>query len=197
MIDVYLDSNILIGGADRNEHIILKQLSNEGKIALYFSDHTDLELHGRVFPLLRNKDEVLREYEKSIPNNILIQKVSDASSKYEDAKQLEKKDRLFWKDVKLLKTNSRFSRLWTMIQFSPDIYGLLIGELNFIENLLNFGINDYDAFHLTQAYYGKIDYFLTWDKDLIHKSKELIDINKLKIITPKEFIESKIFYNNS
>jgi len=55
--------------------------------------------------------------------------------------------------------------------------------ISFAEKLLSQGIKLYDALHLSCAYYGGCDYFLTVDKHLLKKS-----LAEIRICNPIDFI---------
>jgi predicted nucleic acid-binding protein len=195
MISVYLDTNILILGSKKEEHNILKRLSQDGKIYLYSSDQCNLELHGKVFPSLRKKDEALKIYNNFMPtgdknlDETIINYVNATTAEYYENRKKEEKEKEFWQDVNLLPINSPFGRLWSMASFSPVINSLIQKNFNEVDKLLKYGIEGYDAFHLIQAFSGGIKNFLTWDRSLIKKMNKIRLLGDLQVLTPKNFLE--------
>ncbi|MFA6190123.1 MAG: hypothetical protein WC711_01235 [Candidatus Staskawiczbacteria bacterium] len=195
MKKVYLDSNILILGAERKEHEIVKNLSKDGVLILYISDHATVELHGKVFPLLREKDIALRIYDKLLPtgsqqiDQIVIDFVNKKRIAYENARKDEAEEWSYWKGVHLMPVSSKFAALWATSPYDSRISFYIQDELNLLEILINSGIDGKDSLHIVQAICGNIDYFLTWDKPLIKRIKKIEWLRDFKIMTPDEFLK--------
>lgn len=198
MSRVYLDSNIIILGHKKKEHENLKNLLKEEKITLYISDHVDIELHGKVFQKLKEKEDALKIYDTFLPtgnkeiDKAIINNVKEKKDSYYKAREDEKNDRFFWKETHLMPVNSRFAGLWAVGAFDPYLNSFIQDELQKVGILMNCGVGGKDALHIIQAYCADIDYFLTWDKPLIKKIQKITWLNNLKIMTPNDFLKIKI-----
>lgn len=183
IISVYLDTNILIQGAKRPEHHKLIKLSEESKIRLFFSIKNDLEMHGKVLPLRRKKDMLS-------PLTTDFDSFKNAIKDYEDALHAEEQDWNFWKQAKLMRTLSTFNGLLASGPFAMQVD--MKGELGLWEELVEkYKIGNGDAVHLMHAHSASLNYFLTWDKSLINKTKNIKWLN-CNACTPKELLKKII-----
>lgn len=195
MDKVYLDSNIIILGARKNEHEALKKLSEDGKIILYISDHVNIELHGRVLSRLKEKDAALRIYDMLLPtgnfkiDQIVMDFVNKKRDAYEASRKDEENDRFFWEGTTLMPVKSMFAALWAVGAFDSSLNSFIDSDLIKVEALMNNGIKGKDALHITQAHCSNMDYFLTWDKGIIKKAPKISWLKNLKVMTPEDFIK--------
>lgn len=195
----YLDANILIGGSKRPEHEKLIELSKDGKLRLYYSDHGTLEVHGKVFPKYRQKNLAGLLYRKMESQmlgnpelaNAVIQLNNAADKEYKDARQAEEDEQKFWVKSGMIPVSSTFTGLMTMGGLN---FGLIQAvdvkkELPLLDELImKYGISDKDAIHIMYAHSASLDYFLTWDSKLINKAAK-VDWLRPRAMTPISYLE--------
>ncbi len=198
---VYLDTNILIMGSEKDEHKKIKEKSKQGDIILYISSLNNIEQHGKVFPKLRKKDAALRLYKNlgsaMIGNRELTERVitftNEVIKEYEKERRKEEIEKEFWKDVKLFPVNlkSKFETLFFLGAFDPSLNSLISDELSFLNELLTkYNIKGGDALHIMNTHTGNMDCLLTWDEKLIKKTKK-VDYLEFEVLTPEEFLVKK------
>jgi predicted nucleic acid-binding protein len=175
IINVYLDTNIIIKGSASKENHVLIELFKKGKIKLFVSQKVTMERRERSSRQQDRIDQLLRN-EKSLGADIFSKLFKEAVNERERFKNLEKAELIFWMQVRPENAKSTFAGLILFGQVGPDLIELLDikNERKLLGELLDLHkISDADAFHLMEAHSAEMDYFLTWDKKLIIKASQV------------------------
>ncbi len=188
-MQVCLDSNVFILGERSPENIKLIDLTEKGIVKLFISEKVSMERQTRSHRLQDDIGQLIRE-EKKYSQEDFIRVYKAARDRKEKQKKSEEEELNFWRRVKPERTHSTFNGLIWM-GFLGEAYinqidikkeRLLYGQL-----LDKFHISSPDAFQLMEAHSAGMDYFLTWDKRLISKAKNIIWL-KPKVMDPKIFV---------
>lgn len=194
---VYLDTNIIILGPNSNENHTLVEISKMGKIKLFVSEKVTMERRERSFRQGEIIDKMIGK-EKALGEEKFLKVFNEAIKEKERLKKLEKDEIKFWMQVRPENVKSTFRGLTWLGLLGADFIELfdtknertLLGEL-----LTTYNIAEADAFHIMEAHSAEMDFFLTWDGNLIKKAKRISWL-KPKILTPKVFIKNYILQNN-
>lgn len=191
---IYLDTMITIKGPDYPEHHKLIQLSKEGLAKFFVSQKTTLERRARSTKQREKIDEILREKD-SVSKEEFMKTYSKAINQEKKLRDIEKKEVKFWMPARPETAKSTFTSLTWIGLFGSDLITIydIEKEIPLFNELLTFyNISEPDAFHLMEAHSANMDYFLTWDVNLIKKSSRVKWL-KPKVLTPKELLEKVNF----
>jgi predicted nucleic acid-binding protein len=187
VITVYLDTNIIIRGSASKENQGLIELSKKGKIKLLVSLKVTMERRERSSRQQDRIEKLLRQG-KEIFQKLFI----EASNEKERLKNIEKEEVKFWMQVRPENVKSTFTGLTSVGLLGPKFIELLDikNERTLLGELLDcHKISNPDAFHLMEAHSAEMDYFLTWDRKLINKSRQVAWL-KPKVMTPSDFMKN-------
>ena len=183
---IYLDTMITIKGPEYPEHHKLIQLSKEGLAKFFVSQKTTLERRARSTKQREKIDEILRK-EDSVSKEEFTKIYSKAIDQEKKLRDIEKKEVKFWMQAKPETAISTFTAL-TSLGLNGYVYDIK-NEIPLFRDLLTVhNISESDGFHLMEAHSANMDYFLTWDVNLIKKSSRVKWL-KPKVLTPKELLE--------
>jgi predicted nucleic acid-binding protein len=191
VITVYLDTNIIIRGSASKENQGLIELSKKGKIKLLVSLKVTMERRERSSRQQDRIEKLLRQ-EKALGKEIFQKLFIEASNEKERLKNIEKEEVKFWMQVRPENVKSTFTGLTSVGLLGPKFIELLDikNERTLLGELLDcHKISNPDAFHLMEAHSAEMDYFLTWDRKLINKSRQVAWL-KPKVMTPSDFMKN-------
>ncbi len=179
MDKVYLDTNVLIEGPRRSQHIKLVELSRQEKIQLFYSVKNDVEMGGKIIAASKKRSSIsLFDYDS----------FSQAQQDYKHAIKSEELEWDFWEPAKLIRTRDSFNAIIDSSYLAPLID--FKGELKLWGELIEeHKVSPSDAVHLMHVHSGKLDYLLTWDDKLIKKSKNVKWLNPT-VCTPEKYLNS-------
>jgi len=188
---VYLDTNIFIGGAKRPEHHILKDFAIKGRLRLLIGPEGSREIRQQISGLRDKRHKIL------VPEGKYTFKESAGllNAIDDEIKSLKKQigsELLFWKDAKPETPNNTFegimATLWTAgLEVASAID--FKGEIGLVSSLQrDFNIKVTDVFHLMHAHSARLNYFLSWDRQLINRAKKVHWLIP-RVMTPSEFLK--------
>ena len=112
----------------------------------------------------------------------------------EQIEENDKKEWKFWQEVNFESADDcSFSKLvdYSLNKTEEEILKFdNKGEYQLLDELkMKFKIKDKDSINIMVAHSANMDYFLTWDNDLIKKTKQVLWL-KPKVATPFDFIQT-------
>lgn len=98
---------------------------------------------------------------------------------------------LVWSDILEYENSKnpfeeRSKRIVKWKTIAKDIIKSTTDVIDRAKSIMQFGIKSKDALHISSAIFAKADYFITTDKCIIRKSKQIKDI---RVINPIDFIK--------
>jgi len=172
-MNIFLDTNIIIEAGARKEHHDLIALAKKGIINLFIS----LDILGE-----QKYRQLLWFYNKN------------SLGKLEQIEENDKKEWKFWQEVNFESADDcSFSKLvdYSLNKTEEEILKFdNKGEYQLLDELkMKFKIKDKDSINIMVAHSANMDYFLTWDNDLIKKTKQVLWLRP-KVATPFDFIQT-------
>lgn len=186
---VYLDTNVVIQGGNRAEHERIKEMSVGGEVDLYWSPSGQVEQRARSMKAHeRVQEELRRRGSPTTPEEFT--RARQLIDEGERLRAEESEEIRWWPPARLNYPNCTFEGLLVLAMFydasSFDFKGELgaLGQLNSVH-----GIQGEDATHLMIAHSAEMDYFLSWDGDLIKRAQRVPWL-RCQVCTPGHFINS-------
>jgi hypothetical protein len=174
---VYLDSDVVIQGGRRPEHLALKEFAISGVVDLYWSPTVQHEQKARS----------IVAHKTFLPTD-----PSAAAKAVRHRRQLDQSEadeRNWWRPATLHVAKCTFEGL---ILTAPliTLFGDPTGELALLTDLLdNHRVKRQDAMHLMIGHSARVDSLLTWDTRLIRKAARVHWLHP-RVETPAAFIAS-------
>ena len=187
VLRIFLDTNILIGGPKKKEHLSIRQMAINGNVELYVSHEVrnEQEKHSLDHYYGKYRSEMMKGNLETDLN-----KIQNVIEEQDLLQYAERQERTFWNQAHLCRIASTFDGLITIAPFMSNQLGFvdIKGEMKCYEELVTaFKIKEKDGAILMSAHSGGCDYFLTWDDKVIKKC-ERIHWLRMKVINPRDFL---------
>jgi predicted nucleic acid-binding protein len=189
---VYLDTNIIIGGGRRPEHLSLRDLAKKKLIRLYIGRVVSREIRKQNTDLEKKRQEIIA-LENKISNKefVKLMEVNDQQLNLYNTRLHHELE--FWREVAPDYPRTTFSEVLFALDNLGIEYGVALdskGEIGLVVSLIkDFNIKVPDAFLIMEAHSASIQYFLTWDDQKLIKKAKKVRWLIPQVMSPSDFLK--------